>query len=147
MNRSKLDLETLREVYKNHFRTPRSREEEQCQKELESVMLASRVLQITEFNFFRLSYAQWYGHEVSENGLENIFAEYMFEDIVPHWVRHFTRIVVSLFEKGTLDPCKFDIELPKATLEKRSEGIGYSIILSILLVVFCFLITSQPSPY
>ncbi len=147
MNGSKLDLETLKEVYNTHFRTPRNIEQKLCQKELEGVMLASRLLQITEFNFFRLSYAQWYGHEVSENGLEHIFAEYMFEDIVPHWVRHFTRKIVSLFEKGTLDPCEFDIELPKATLEKRSEGIGYSIILSIILVVFCFLITSQPSPY
>ena len=71
----------------------------------------------------------------------------MFEDIVPHWVRHFTRKVVSLFERGTLDPCEFDIERPRATLEKRSEGIGYSIILSIIVVVFCILITSQPSPY
>ena len=110
-------------------------------------MSASRLLQITEFKFFHLAYTQWFGNEISENRLEHIFAEYMFEDIVPHWVRHFTRKILSLNGQGALETESFDIERPITTLEKRSEGIGYTIILSIIVVVFCFAITTGTPPY
>lgn len=141
------EIEALREAFKNLFKTQRARQQEHIRKDLEEVMTASRLLQISEFRFFNLAYAQWYGHDISEKGLEHIFASYMFEDIVPHWVRHFTRKVLSLFEQGVLDPEMFHIERPVSTLEKRSEGIGYTIILVILLVVFCFLLTSGSTPH
>ena len=71
----------------------------------------------------------------------------MFEDIVPHWVRHFTRKVINLFDEDALDPGVFNIKQPKASLEKRSEGIGYTVILTVMVVVYCFLLTSGTTPY
>jgi hypothetical protein len=140
-------IEELRKILKNIFKSRKAMQHEHFQKDLEGVMRASRLLQISEFRFFDLAYAQWYGQSINENGLEHIFAAYMFEDIVPHWVRHFTRKVISMFEQGTLNPREFNIERPKASHELRCAGIGYTVILTVMVVVFCLLIINQPSPY
>jgi len=109
--------------------------------DLERVMSASTVLQISEFRFFKLAYCQWYGHEITDNRLEHIFSDYMFGNIVPHWVRHFTRKVLELFEQGKLNPEDFNIKCPEGTPELKSAGIGYTIILTLVVFIFCFLIT------
>lgn len=57
-------------------------------KDLERVMIASRLLQVSEFCFFRIAYYQWFGREIDEGVLECLFREYMFQDNIPHWVRH-----------------------------------------------------------
>jgi hypothetical protein len=118
-----------------------SRKEDQKHLDLNRVMTASRMLQISEFRFFKLAYCQWYGHEITDNRLEYIFSDYMFGDIVPHWVRHFTRKVLDLFDQGKLNPEDFNIRCPEATPELKSAGIGYSIILTLVVFLFCFLIT------
>ncbi len=141
------DIEELREIFKNIFKSRKSRQNEHSNKDLEGISRASQLLQISEFRFFNLAYAQWYGQSINEKGLEYIFANYMFEDIVPHWVRHFTRKIISMFEQGTLNPQEFSIERPKGSYELRCAGIGYTVILSVMVVVFCYLIINQPSPY
>jgi hypothetical protein len=115
----------------------------QTRLDLDKVVFASKVLQISEFRLFSLAYSRWYGRDIPEGELEYIFSAYMFEDIVPHWVRHFTRQVITRFEQGILDPGEFNIKCPKATLELRSAGFGYSVILTVILIVFCVMLTGQ----
>jgi hypothetical protein len=70
----------------------------------------------------------------------------MFENIVPHWVRHLARSVVSRHEEGSLDPAEYDIERPKTTRELKSAGFGYIAILGIIVVVFCIMLTGHIPP-
>jgi hypothetical protein len=111
--------------------------------DLDKVAFASQALQISEFRLFCLAYSQWYGCDIPESELEYIFSEYMFEGIVPHWARHFARQVITRFEQGMLDPGEFNIECPKATEALRSAGFGYSVILTVILIVFCVMLTGQ----
>jgi hypothetical protein len=120
-----------------------SARDRQTRLDLDKVAFASQALQISEFRLFRVAYSQWYGRDISESELEYIFSEYMFEGIVPPWARHFTRQVITRFEQGILDPGEFNIECPKATLELRSAGFGYSVILTIILIVFCVMLTGE----
>ena len=115
----------------------------QIRLDLEQVVSASKALQISEFRLFRLAYFQWYGRDIPESELEHIFSAYMFEDIVPHWVRHCGRQVTARFEQGVLDPGDFNIECPKATEVMKSAGYGYSFILTVILIVFCIMLTGE----
>ncbi len=120
---------------------------QRLQKDLNSIGYASSLLDISEFRFFKLAYSQWYGQDILDSQLENVFAEYMFEDSIPHWVRHLTRKIIDNFNIKTLDPIKFDIIHPQATKKLRSTGIRYIVFLLFLLVGFCYLLVNQPTPY
>lgn len=109
--------------------------------DIRRISLSSTLLQISEFRFFQLAYRQWYGRDMYERGMESIFDDYMFGDIVPHYVRHLSRKVVNLFDQGKLDPIMFDLDRPKPSPKLRSVGIAYTVMLSILLVLFCILIS------
>ena len=139
-------INELCEIIKKGFKSRTNAEMDHSRKELESVMDATTLLHISEFNFFSLAYVQWYGREIQEHTLEQIFASYMFEDIVPHWVRHLARRILSTYDLGTLDPCEFNIECPKPSSKLRYTGVGHTIMLTILMVIFCMLITGHISP-
>lgn len=115
-------------------------------KDLDRVMTASRLLQISEFHFFGLAYNCWYGHEIQERTLEYIFAEYMFEEKIPHWVRHLSRTILLRDEQGTLDPEEFHIAQPKPSKKLKFYGVGYTIMLTVIMVLFCILIAGNAAP-
>ena len=139
-------LNELCDIIKKEFKPKKNDKMEHANKDLESVMVASKLLQVSEFSFFNLAYVQWYGREIQANAMEKIFATYMFEDVVPHWVRHLARRVLSTYDIGTLDPSEFNLERPKPSPRLRYTGMGYSIMLTIVMVIFCMLITGHISP-
>jgi len=141
MKGSKLSSERIKQLMKELPERIFTKREDPASLDLERVMLASTMLQISEFRFFQVAYAHWYGQEIPENRLEHIFSDYMFGDIIPHWVRHFTRKILILSDEGRLHPRDFNIEPQESTYELRSAGIGYTIILTIVVFIFCFLIT------
>lgn len=114
-------------------------------RDVDRVGFASTLLQISEFRFFKMSYFRWYGRHISDGRLEYIFDDFMFGRSVPHYVRYFAREVISLFEKGRLDPKDFGINHPRPTPEMRSAGIGYILMLLLVLVVFLILVTGHIS--
>ncbi len=109
-------------------------------EDVEQVIVCAQLLQLSEFRFFRLAYAEWYDREISDRRLEPIFTRYAFKEVVPPWVRHFARRILALYDAGTLDPDAFDIERPKGSPELRSAGIGYAVILAIVTTLFCLFI-------
>lgn len=140
------EFETLKELLKDLFKHGSGEAERRVRIDLDRVAAASRILQISEFRFFHIAYAEWYGSEINDHRMEIIFSEYMFDDIVPHWVRHFTRRVMSRCEEGRLDPKEFHIESPRATLELKSAGYGYSVILAVIVILFCIMLTGHIPP-
>jgi len=75
----------------------------QARSDLGRVIRAAEALGITEFDFFRLAYRRWSGDEPEPRMLESTFAVYMFQQTVPHWVRHLAREVNVRAARGRLD--------------------------------------------
>lgn len=61
------------------------------------VMWSADILEKSEFELFELAYQAWYRETADTTRMERIFVEYMFDGIVPFWVRQFAR--------STLDAC------------------------------------------
>jgi hypothetical protein len=110
------------------------------QQDTARIHISSKLLQISEFRFFQLSYSQWYGRELPERSMEYIFADYMFKDEIPHWARYFSRKVLSLYFKNRLNPREFNLNctIPPRPL-KRSELPKIFVLLSIYLIFYIIL--------
>lgn len=57
----------------------------------QAVLWSAEVLEKSEFEVFELAYQAWYRESPEVARLERIFADYMFDEVVPFWVRQFTR--------------------------------------------------------
>lgn len=88
----------------------------ECEKsiplDVRNVLDTAAVLQVTEFNLFRIAYRHWHGCDASERSIEQFFVPYMFRSIVPYWVRQLCRHVLRADAEGTLDPAEFGINRP-----------------------------------
>lgn len=67
------------------------------------VARAANLLQVGEFQFLQLAYAEWYNDEMPEELCNKLFMGYMLYDNVPHWARHYARRILTLDREGTLD--------------------------------------------
>ena len=88
----------------------------ECEKsiplDVRNVLDTAAMLQVTEFNLFRIAYRHWHGCDASERSIEQFFVPYMFRSIVPYWVRQLCRHVLQADAEGTLDPAEFGIASP-----------------------------------
>ena len=57
-----------------------------------------------EFDLFHAAWRVWFGRAPEDKALERIFVNYLFNQRIPHWVRHFARRVINDAEAGYLDP-------------------------------------------
>ena len=72
--------------------------------EYRDVIDAAQALGVREFDFFRIAYRRWWGHDANPKKLEKVFVSYMFHQVVPPWVRQFSRDVLRQAAAGELDP-------------------------------------------
>ncbi len=63
---------------------------------------AANVLQVGEFQFLQLAYREWFGEDLPEAMVSRLFAAYMLRNEVPHWARHYARLILMRDEQGTL---------------------------------------------
>lgn len=103
-------------------------------KDVESVLKASALLDITEYELFQLAYARWHGGMADRATLEPFFVHYMFDLVVPLWVRHFARLVEELWRRGRLDREALGVARLPNTTEMVRNGVRYSVIIGIVLV-------------
>lgn len=59
------------------------------------VLWSAEILEKSEFEVFELAYQAWYRRSPDTTHLEHVFAEYMFDGIVPFWVRQFARTTLD----------------------------------------------------
>lgn len=114
--------------------------DENLPDDVEDVLEASAVLEIREFDMFRLAYLSWFGKECRKDVLEVHFARYMFNKIVPHWVRHYSRMILERASAGVLDREALGVyRLPDATPRSIRAGVRYSValacVMSVLVVI------------
>ena len=113
--------------------------DEQIDPDIESVLNASAMLDITEYEFFRLAYRRWYGRIPDDGKIEPHYLSYMFRDVVPLWVRHFARKVEGLFRRGELDRHALGVDRLVTSPEMVSLGIRYTVGIGIVLVALVVL--------
>jgi len=104
----------------------------------EMVGCAAQLLQVSEFRFFHTAYRFWFGRELPEDRMETVYANYLFKDIVPFWVAHAARTVVSRAMGGSLDPAEFGIA-PPLPLDDDQRALGTFYIALVLLTMGAFL--------
>ena len=110
-----------------------------------AVLRTSGVLAVSEFRVFELAYVSWYGVETDEKSIERHFFPYMFREEVPHYVRAFTRRILSLERAGSLDPKDFGIEADPRTVRGVVSGLFYSlsIVASMTVLVLLAKVTAE----
>ncbi len=64
---------------------------------------AANILQVGEFQFLQLAYADWHGCDMSTELCAKLFRAYMMHNEVPVWARHFARWVIRQDEIGMID--------------------------------------------
>ncbi len=106
------------------------------------VLDAAALLDTTEFNIFCLAYTRWFGQKASVDFIEPHFNAYMFREIVPFWVRHFTRHIMHLYAMGRLNPEDYGLKKPPASSRMVFLGRLYTLLLILILVVL-FVVTSS----
>ncbi len=67
------------------------------------VVEAANLLQVGEFQLLQLAYREWFGEDLPEALVAQLFATYMLKNEVPHWARHYARLILMREERGALD--------------------------------------------
>ncbi len=98
-------------------------DEKKIPNDVWSVLRASSLLSVGEFKVFELAYEEWFGEAGEEQTIEKYFTGYMFNDIVPPWVRHFCKKILKQDQEGTLDPEDYGIVEQAATREQVNKGL------------------------
>jgi len=106
---------------------------EHLQPDVEAVLDAAAILDITEYDLFDLAYDRWHGERAEEAVLERFFVAYMFNDVVPIWVRHFARLVQRLNSRGELDRRALGVRHNASTPEGVNRGLRFGVALVLIM--------------
>ncbi len=111
--------------------------------DLQILLDAVALLDISEFRLFELAYRAWYGKEAGARQLELDFADYMFRNRVPIWVRHYARGVVkqaALSQSGQFPLPRY--QPADAAAIRR----GLRVLLGLIFVLVFLIVVSSLSP-
>jgi len=109
--------------------------------EAKLIGLIATVLQISEYELFRLAYLKWFDHPISESRLDSLFKEYLATSDVPYWVNDFARKAHEKFLAGELNYKDYGIK--RRVCDRRTKIKGWIIIslLLILLSIYSYVIS------
>jgi hypothetical protein len=94
------------------------------------------VLQISEYELFRIAYRNWHDHPVSETRLDALFKEYLGTGDVPYWVNDFTRKAHEKFLAGELD--YRDYGITRRVCDRKTKAVGWVIIFALLVLMLFY---------
>ncbi|MFP3874356.1 MAG: hypothetical protein ACLFQT_02765 [Thiohalophilus sp.] len=112
--------------------------------DLQALLDAVGLLDISEFRLFELAYEAWYGEPATPEKLEYEFARYMFRDEVPFWVRHYARHVLKLARRHQLDTSTMGMACLSAGHAGLRRGLRLFSGLVFLLVFLIILASHSP---
>ena len=107
--------------------------------DIQSVLAAAAILDITEYKMFQLAWIRWHGQNSQAEELEPYFVRYMFDEEVPAWVRHFARDVEADWNAGRLDKEALGIPRLKGSDKMVHKGVRYTVMLVVVLVTLIVL--------
>lgn len=108
------------------------------------VGLASSLLGLKEFDFFRLAYRRWFRSQPHPETLEQAFSRYMFSEQVPVWVSHQVREVLDQHANGNLNPQYFGAAAYRDRYAKHPRGPFYvGIVLAVSVMFFSVIVETS----
>ncbi len=116
-------------------------DEKNLHPDLRNVLEAAAILDITEWDLFHLAYRRWHGRPAADDTMEPVFVAYMFQKVVPLWVRHFSRLVERLYSRGELDANQLGVKYLPRSRHMVSRGMRYAV--TIGLVLFALVVFAQ----
>jgi hypothetical protein len=101
----------------------------------EQISRAADLLDITEFRLFQIAYRRWFGRRAGDQRMEWYFANYMFHDIEPPWVRHLAREILEREQAGTLRGIDYGVRPARLDPGLRRRGRLYAAVLSVICLL------------
>jgi hypothetical protein len=114
--------------------------------EAKLIGFSAAVLQISEYELFRIAYRQWFNRPITESSLDSLFKAYLATGESPYWVNDFARKVHDKFKAGTLDYRDYGIKRRVCDRRTRIKGWLITVFLLLLLVLYSYLIAGY-QPY
>ena len=108
-------------------------------QDVQDVLMASNLLEIPEYEVFKLSYAYWYGSTPNEDEIETIYIPYMFEGKVPLFVRQFSRRVYAMQAAGDVDKDELGVVEPPSIFRNVRMGLLIFVLLFAVQVFFYYM--------
>lgn len=113
--------------------------------ETKLVCFVSALLQISEYELFRIAYLQWFNRPIPENRLEALFKDYLAHGDPPYWVNDFARKAHEKFKAGELNYKDYGITRRVCDRRTRMKGWLITAFLVIFMIIYSILITRYPS--
>ena len=108
-------------------------DEKRMPGDVADVLEAAALLEVTEFELFRIAYRHWFGTEIRDRDLERFYLPYMFKSQVPPWVRQLTRSVIEEAEAERLDPRAYGVLPRPLSMDMYNRGLRYFLWLTVIL--------------
>jgi hypothetical protein len=94
------------------------------------------VLQISEYELFRIAYLKWFDHAISDKRLDTLFKEYLETGEAPFWVNDFARKAHEKFKAGELNYRDYGIR--RRVCNRRTKIKGWIIITFLLIFLSAY---------
>ena len=108
-------------------------DEKKMSGDVADVLEAAALLEVTEFELFRIAYRRWFHAEIDDTELERLYLPYMFHGQVPHWVRQLTRQVIGEADRDHLDPKTYGVMPKPLTMDMYNRGLRYCLWIAVIL--------------
>jgi hypothetical protein len=105
----------------------------------------SAILQISEYELFRIAYQYWFNQPITETQLDILFKDYLANGSTPYWVNDFTRKANEKFRAGELNYKEYGIKRRVCDRKTKIKGWLLTVFLLILMVIYSIMITWYPS--
>ncbi len=113
--------------------------DEDIDPDLWDLLQTSSLLEIKEFDVFKLAYKEWFGHFPQPHVSEAHFANYMFNQQIPVWVRRYARKVIELHKQDALNPRELGVYQPLPSRRLKRIGKIYTVMLLAVMLYLTFL--------
>ena len=113
--------------------------------EAKLIGFAASVLQISEYELFRIAHQNWFNRSITETRLDHLFKDYLASNEAPYWVNDFARKIHEKFRAGELNYKDYGITRRVCDRKTRIKGWIIISLLILLLSVYSYLITQYPS--
>jgi hypothetical protein len=108
-------------------------DEKKMPGDVADVLEAVALLEVTEFEFFRLAYRRWFSADIEDDDLERLYLPYMFHNRVPPWVRQLARAVIAEADRDTLDPRAYGVLPRPLSMDMYNRGLRYFLWIAVIL--------------
>jgi hypothetical protein len=113
--------------------------------EVKLIGFISTILQVSEYEFFRIAYQGWFNRPITEKRLDVLFKDYLATGSVPYWVNDFARKAHEKFKAGELDYRDFGITRRVCDRKTKIKGWLITGFLLLLLIFYSIMLITSAS--